>query len=86
MAVAVPGTEEAGAGKGLRAIDPERYGDLHHPGDAYAYDIYTQVARALRDPGAVDPLDGLERAAGAGGRRVAVRLRPDDLRTTACSR
>lgn len=36
------------AGKGLKAIDPERYGSLEHPGDAYAYDIYTQVGRALR--------------------------------------
>jgi hypothetical protein len=36
------------AGKGLRAIDPDRYGELDHPGDAYAYDVYTQVANALR--------------------------------------
>jgi hypothetical protein len=36
------------AGKGLKHIDPERYGGLDHPGDAFAYDIYTQVARALR--------------------------------------
>ncbi len=47
------------AGQGLRRLDPERYGDLHHPGDAYAYDIYTQVARALRAPGDTDPLGGL---------------------------
>jgi hypothetical protein len=32
----------------LRDIDSERYGTLHHPGDAFAYDIFTQVARALR--------------------------------------
>ena len=36
------------SGRGLRALDPERYGDLHHPGDAFSYDIFTQVARALR--------------------------------------
>ncbi len=36
------------AGKGLRVIDPERYRSLAHPGDAYSYDIYTQVARAVR--------------------------------------
>src|SRR4051812_7721021 len=36
------------AGKGLRHLDPDRYGSLHHPGDAFAYDIYTQVGRALR--------------------------------------
>ena len=44
---------------GIKAADPERYGDLDHPGDAFAYDIYTQVARALRAPGDVDALDGL---------------------------
>ncbi len=34
---------------GLRGGDPERYGALHHPGDAFAYDIYTQATRALRN-------------------------------------
>ena len=28
--------------------DPTRYKDLSHPGDAFAYDIYTQAARAVR--------------------------------------
>lgn len=60
IAVEAPGAEDTGAGRGLRGIDPERYGDLDHPGDAFSYDIYTQVARALRTPGEVDPLDGLE--------------------------
>jgi Alpha/beta hydrolase domain len=41
-AVAAGGTPQ-----GLRTLDPERYGELSHPGDAYAYDIYTQVARGL---------------------------------------
>lgn len=35
-------------GMGLKALDPERYGDLSHPGDGYSFDIFTQVARALR--------------------------------------
>lgn len=60
VAVAVPGAESLGLGQGLRAQDPERYGDLTHPGDAFSYDIYTQIGRALREPGEVDPLDGLE--------------------------
>jgi hypothetical protein len=60
VAVAVPGAEGRGLGSGLRKLDPERYGDLTHPGDAFAYDIFTQVARALRTPGDLDPLDGLE--------------------------
>ncbi len=35
-------------GKGLKAIDPARYGTLKHPGDGFSFDIYTQVVRALR--------------------------------------
>jgi hypothetical protein len=34
-------------GKGLKGIDPARYGSLQHPGDGYAFDIYTEVARAI---------------------------------------
>ncbi|WP_292676578.1 alpha/beta hydrolase domain-containing protein, partial [Nocardioides sp.] len=34
------------AGEGLRVLDPDRYGDLDHPGDAFSYDIYTQAAAA----------------------------------------
>lgn len=45
--VKAPGAEEI-VGKGLMALNPERYGTLDHPGDGYAYDIYTQVARAVR--------------------------------------
>ena len=46
----VPGTAQL-VGKGLKAIDPERYGSLRHPGDRFAFDIFTQVARALRAGG-----------------------------------
>jgi hypothetical protein len=46
------------AGKGLKAIDPARYETLVHPGDGYAFDIYTQVARALRQ--GAPALGGLE--------------------------
>jgi hypothetical protein len=31
---------------GLKHIDPTRYGTLAHPGDAYAYDIFSQVGKA----------------------------------------
>jgi hypothetical protein len=47
---------DAVVGKGLKKIDPQRYGTLEHPGDAFAYDIYTQVARALRGGGALSGL------------------------------
>jgi hypothetical protein len=42
-----PGSEQQGVG--LVKIDPARYGALTHPGDGYAYDIFTQVARAVRN-------------------------------------
>ncbi|MEZ5167285.1 MAG: alpha/beta hydrolase domain-containing protein [Acidimicrobiales bacterium] len=42
---------EGVAGMGLRALDPERYDSLHHPGDAFAFDIFIQVARAVREGG-----------------------------------
>ena len=54
-AIAIEGAPEGG----IKAADPARYGDLVHPGDAFAYDIYTQVARAVRTAGDVDALGGL---------------------------
>jgi len=50
--VAVPGAEGI-VGKGLKTIDPERYSSLQHPGDGFSFDIFTQVARAVRAGGAV---------------------------------
>jgi hypothetical protein len=41
-------------GTGLTGIDPERYGALAHPGDGFSFDIYTQVARALRTGAGLD--------------------------------
>ncbi len=34
---------------GLRANGPERYAELHHPGDAYCYGIAAMVGAAIRD-------------------------------------
>ena len=42
----LPGSEDQG--KGLKTVDPARYGTLEHPGDGYSFDIFTQVARAIR--------------------------------------
>jgi hypothetical protein len=53
-------SKEGGAGLGLKGIDPARYGDLVHPGDAFAYDLYTQVGRAVRGADPEGPLDALE--------------------------
>jgi hypothetical protein len=33
----------------LKTLDPARYGALSHPGDAYSYDIFSQVGRLVRD-------------------------------------
>jgi hypothetical protein len=32
----------------LVKVQPERYGSLHHPGDRFSYDIYSQVSAAMR--------------------------------------
>jgi hypothetical protein len=48
--VKAPGAEDL-AGKGLKGLDPPRYGSLQHPGDGYAFDIFTQVAQAVREGG-----------------------------------
>ena len=41
--------------------DPARYESINHPGDAYAADIFAQVARSMRARGtnSIDPLGGL---------------------------
>lgn len=61
--IAVEGGDAAvgmgGQTGGLRAQRAERYGDLHHPGDAYAYDIVTQIGRFCRDAREDGPLAGL---------------------------
>ncbi len=63
---------------GLREWDPERYGSLHHPGDAFSYDIFSQGARALHQGSAagVDMLGGLSPRLliATGGSQSAMRL------------
>jgi hypothetical protein len=34
----------------LKRRDPDRYGTLEHPGDAYAYDIFTRAGRIIAHP------------------------------------
>ncbi len=43
----------------LKLLAPDRYNQLEHPGDAWSFDIYTQVAALLRVPGSENPLGGL---------------------------
>ncbi|MEH6821170.1 MAG: alpha/beta hydrolase domain-containing protein [Dietzia psychralcaliphila] len=61
--IAVEGGDAAvglgGQTAGLRHQGPDRYGDLYHPGDAYSYDIVTQVGTYARDPLGRGPLADL---------------------------
>jgi hypothetical protein len=43
---------------GIRDTNPERYGSLVHPGDAYSYDIASQVSAALRSEAGSTALGG----------------------------
>lgn len=40
---------EGAALRGLKGVDPDRYGGLHHPGDLYAHGIFTHTARAVAE-------------------------------------
>jgi hypothetical protein len=76
------GMERMASRRGLPLLehDPERYGDLHHPGDQAAFDLFSQAGRALapdrRREHDVDPLGGVpvERLIAAGGSQSAMRL------------
>ncbi len=64
QAVGVIGGEallgDGGAAGGLAGTNPERYGTLTHPGDAYSFDIYSHAVGALLNPAGADPLGELE--------------------------
>ena len=47
---------------GLKNVNPARYADVHHPGDSYSYDIFTQAGRAIRAAGDPAPLGELTSA------------------------
>src|SRR5690606_30533800 len=44
----------------LKSVNPVRYGPLAHPGDSFSYDIFSQVAAALRAPVGPAPLGPLK--------------------------
>ena len=43
----------------LKAVSPERYAPLSHPGDSFSYEMFAQVAQAIRNPVDVAPLQDL---------------------------
>lgn len=60
----------------LKFVNPARYGPLVHPGDSFSYDLYSQVAQAIRSPSGTSPLGDLEarRVIAAGESQSAFRL------------
>lgn len=59
-----------------QAWDPVRYAALNHPGDAYAFDMLAQIAKALRGPPGLGAMGGLKvrRVIAAGQSQSAQRL------------
>jgi hypothetical protein len=53
------GVNMMGIDMSLKSQNPERYSSLHHPGDAYSYDIFSQAGRLVRDGQHDDILRGL---------------------------
>ena len=47
------------AAAGLKKADPQRYAPLNHPGDAFSYDIFSQIAELLRSASSGQVLGGL---------------------------
>jgi hypothetical protein len=60
----------------LKAFGPVRYAEVEHPGDSFSYDIFSQLAQAIRVPGELDLLNGLnpEYLIGSGDSQSAFRL------------
>ena len=52
--------EGACTGWSLQGADPGRYGSLHHPGDAYSFDIFSQAMQAIKHPNGMAPLGKLK--------------------------
>src|SRR5262245_45977817 len=53
------GSSPLGLNLSLKAVNPARYGTLSHPGDSFSYDMFSQVAQAVRQPAGIAPLGGL---------------------------
>jgi hypothetical protein len=56
--VGVDGGESMlGMDMSLKSQDPTRYGALHHPGDAFCYDIFSQTGALVRGAGVLSDFD-----------------------------
>jgi hypothetical protein len=47
--VGIEGGASLGMDMSLKTLNAERYSGLHHPGDAYAYDVFSQVGGLVRE-------------------------------------
>lgn len=74
--VGIEGREGALISLHLKAVRPERYAPLSHPGDSFSYDMYAQAAQAIRNPVGIQPLGDLvlERLIAIGESQSAGRL------------
>ena len=63
------------ASPGLVGVDPERYGGLHHPGDRFSYDIFSQAGDVARGGAGTILADlAVERVLAMGESQSAFRL------------
>jgi hypothetical protein len=58
----------------LKQVNPGRYGSLHHPGDSFSYDIFSQAAQAARAPSGPLGSFKVKRVIAAGESQSAFRL------------
>jgi hypothetical protein len=72
----VEGGPSLGAGIPLKQANQRRYAPLAHPGDAYAFDIFTQACRAVREAARGGVLGALraQRVIAAGASQSAIFL------------
>jgi hypothetical protein len=65
-----------GPSMALKKVNPARYGKLSHPGDAFAFDIFSQAGRIVREAGSNGLLGGLapERLIAMGESQSAIYL------------
>lgn len=72
----VGGSSPLGLNLSLKAVNPVRYGPLVHPGDAFSYDMFSQVGQAVRVPIGAALLGDLvpKRVIGVGESQSAFRL------------
>jgi hypothetical protein len=57
--VGIDGSPNALVNLSLKSVNMARYGSLLHPGDTYSYDMFSQVAAAIRSSTGVHPLADL---------------------------